>query len=964
MGDVKERRRRGNRNGDKGGNGGKQSNYHNAKQNSSHQSSTIPQRNNGAPPYKPHSTLLVQFTEETPTWYDCGRNTAGRDDTIFDNADGSSKKTTGKNTREMVSKYRQLADNIYSHEVSLSRQSGSGGASYSDKDEKWVENTMKRGTLKDRIAAMSVVVGMDCMHKIYALDMLLDLAGCGIGGAEMGAVPNARVGQMASEALADLFVNTLLPKDRKLISLESRPLHLYEGDKTLSPRVLLLWRYEEMMKQRYTSYLSRYLGRTLAGEDEPSKKNALTTASALLMQIPEGEEVLLTVVVNKIGDPGRKIASAAGHQLRLLLEEHPVMVNVVAREVQQLAHRPHLSPRALYNCVVFLNQLQLSRDEEEDDVKDTKNEATDNKKVTQKPPTLPASLINTYFHLFEMTVKKDEAAKKKNKKGPKQSSSKDATSSGMKSRLLSALLTGVNRAHPYLPKKDAAMEQHIDALYRISHTAPPAAATQALMLLFQLAVGSGESADVEAMVKDGSAIMRKDRFYRALYSKLVDTEMFSGRQLTLFFNLLYKAMKYDTTPERVAAFAKRLMHTVLHLSSSVICGSLFMLSEIMRCHPELQKEVDPSIADVLFDPTKREPSAAFSGKVHVPKNLWELSLLAHHFHPSVTRFTGGSDGSISYKGDPLKDFALAPFLDKFAFKNPKSLDKLSKQLKRGYSIAERKSGLGSGMVTALPMNDPSYLQGKDITEEEQFFNNYFVERARRDEIKGIVRGSGADKDKDDSDLEDEAMDAAEADEMVDHFGDTDSEEEDFVNQLAEKLMENSGNGKANFDKEDPDMDDWSDFGSDDDDDKNVDENIEKKEDDDSSYDSGQDGDAFMDAVSSDDDDEDVGSVFAAMDGVDSGSDDGDGGPDTPFGMLGGDGSSDDNSFSESQSSQKDKKKQSKRKKAVKASVFADAEEYENQIEEQIQKYGNDSEPAMQEEEKSPKNNKKRRKKKR
>ena len=89
-----------------------------------------------------------------------------------------------------------------------------------------------------------------------------------------------------------------------------------------------------------------------------------------------------------------------------------------------------------------------------------------------------------------MTVKKDEATKKK---GSKQSNSKDSSSSGMKSRLLSALLTGVNRAHPYLPKKDAAMEQHIDALYRISHTAPPAAATQALILFFQLAVGSRES---------------------------------------------------------------------------------------------------------------------------------------------------------------------------------------------------------------------------------------------------------------------------------------------------------------------------------------------------------------------------------------------------------------------------------------------------------------------------------------
>lgn len=287
--------------------------------------------------YKAHSTLLVQFTEETPTWYDCGRNTPGRDDTIANLKQQNQPVNTNKNTRHIVSKYRALSDEIYIHEVALSRKTG---ATHSDKDEKWVENTMKRGTLKDRIAAMSVVVGMDCLHKLHALDMLLNLAGCGVDTrhGEMGSIPNSRVGQLASEALSDLFANTLLPKHRKLIPLEARPLYLYEGKRTLSPRVLLLWRYEEMIKQRYASFLSRYLGRTLAGEDEQSKKTALVTASLLLKDIPEGEEILLPMIVNKIGDPGRKVASAAGHQLRLILEEHPVMTSIIAREVSLQAH--------------------------------------------------------------------------------------------------------------------------------------------------------------------------------------------------------------------------------------------------------------------------------------------------------------------------------------------------------------------------------------------------------------------------------------------------------------------------------------------------------------------------------------------------------------------------------------------------------------------------------------------------
>eukprot|EP00804_Cyclotella_cryptica_P006661 CCRYP_008598-RA/>CCRYP_008598-RA protein AED:0.02 eAED:0.02 QI:297/0.5/0.66/1/0.5/0.66/3/66/963 len=895
--------------------------------------------------FKPHNTLLVQFTEQTPTWYDCGRNTPGRDDVISTLSGKSSK----GNTREIISKYRQLADDIYAREVALSRSSQSqNSSSDQEKDEKWVENTMKRGTLKDRIAAMSVVVSMDCIHKLYALDMLLDLAGCGVtNGNNNSNAPNSRIGQMASEALADLFINTLLPKDRKLLSLEQRPLYQYEK-KTLSPRILMLWRYEEMMKMRYASYIQRYLGRTLGGEDELSKRNALITASTLLKEIPEGEEVLLTLIVNKIGDPGKKIASAAGHQLRGVLEEHPVMVNVVAREiadslkiqilpycqVQQLAHRPHLSPRALYNCVIFLNQLQLSRDEEEEDstaasknTNPSKASSTTNVRV----PSLPASLINTYFHLFETAVQKDQSNKKKGSKS-NSSSMSNTDSSGMKSRLLSALLTGVNRAHPYLPRKDAAMEQHIDALYRISHTAPPAAATQALMLLFQLAVGSGEEAGHEEeggrkqvlpakKEEEDGITMRKDRFYRALYSKIGGGEMFSGRQLTLFFNLLYKAMKYDTSTERICAFSKRLLHTVLHQSSSIICGTLFLLSEIVKCHPEILRADSTTAEEALFDPSKREPRAAFGGKTtSLAGSLWELSLLVNHFHPSVSKFTSSTDGNISYAGDPLKDFGLAPFLDKFAFRNPKSVNKS----KRGVEgIAGRKTLTAKS--TGLPMNDPSFLEAENIPAEEKFFHQFFMERAKRDEIKGVIRGSGRSKDRDGE--EDEALDAAEkvADEDFD-WSDADSEEEAFATQLAERLMERGGNGKANFDDEDPDMDDWSDFGSDDDD---VAEHVLERasDNDEDDIDGMNHEDAFMDADSSDADEN---QFVGGTNGDDSESDGFDG-----FEVLDGsdeDSSSDDDQARRAEITPDTKSSKGKKRKKAESSIYADAEEYEKLIE--------------------------------
>ena len=361
--------------------------------------------------YHAHKTPLIQFDEECRTWYDYGKNLPGRNDTTTTDPPGP----MDQPNRNFVAKCRSIGDMIFQCEMQLV---GKGLTP----DDRWVESTMRKGTLKDRIAAMSVTVSADPIHKFYALDGLLSMVGC----SESGGKTNSRVAQLTAEAIDDLFLNTLLPTDRKLLSLSQRPLYRYETAKngknsktTLSPRILLLWRFEEMVKEKYEMYLRKYMSQTLQEGADLQKITILQSAGNLLSSVPEGESVLLSMMVNKLGDPGKKTASAAGHHLRVVLQKHPNMQLIVAREVQQLAHRPHLSPRALYNCIVFLNQLKLTKDENPEEVTF--------KKYQEDP--LPASLIKTYFRLFEVAVK----AKKE-----KHAESSDGAH--MKSRLLSALL--------------------------------------------------------------------------------------------------------------------------------------------------------------------------------------------------------------------------------------------------------------------------------------------------------------------------------------------------------------------------------------------------------------------------------------------------------------------------------------------------------------------------------------------
>jgi ribosome biogenesis protein MAK21 len=62
--------------------------------------------------------------------------------------------------------------------------------------------------------------------------------------------------------------------------------------------------------------------------------------------------------MNKLGDPDRKVASRSMYRLQLLLKSHAAMANTVVKFCQAFLGRPNLSPRGVYNGVIFLNQVR------------------------------------------------------------------------------------------------------------------------------------------------------------------------------------------------------------------------------------------------------------------------------------------------------------------------------------------------------------------------------------------------------------------------------------------------------------------------------------------------------------------------------------------------------------------------------------------------------------------------------
>ncbi|XP_023213103.1 CCAAT/enhancer-binding protein zeta-like [Centruroides sculpturatus] len=323
----------------------------------------------------------------------------------------------------------------------------------------------------------------------------------------------------------------------------------------------------------------------------------------------------------------------------------------------------------------------------------------------------------------------------------------------VENKMMSALLTGVNRAFPFVKDDKLVLIEQMDTLYQIVHLVSFNISIQALMLLFQV---------------HGLDETLSDRFYVVLYKKLLDPGLSHSTRQTMFLNLIYRALKRDHIEQRVKAFVKRLFQVCEYQAPGLVCGTLILVSQLLKEHPNLLNSNNISIAssddgedddsyehyeDVseneertkesnfksnskqnsswlhrnnlqvhgctaskLYNPNHRNPLYA-GAEYSIP---WELTLLTKHFHPSVSVFSQQvlKGKCIEYDGDPLHDFTLIKFLDKFVYRNPKK-SKLSPCENERQKIFGRQHQLKQQSLNINSSNSDN------ARPEEKFLYQYF-----------------------------------------------------------------------------------------------------------------------------------------------------------------------------------------------------------------------------------------------
>eukprot|EP00358_Blepharisma_japonicum_P003611 CAMPEP_0202955020 /NCGR_PEP_ID=MMETSP1395-20130829/51368_1 /ASSEMBLY_ACC=CAM_ASM_000871 /TAXON_ID=5961 /ORGANISM="Blepharisma japonicum, Strain Stock R1072" /LENGTH=208 /DNA_ID=CAMNT_0049671081 /DNA_START=1183 /DNA_END=1806 /DNA_ORIENTATION=- len=127
---------------------------------------------------------------------------------------------------------------------------------------------------------------------------------------------------------------------------------------------------------------------------------------------------------------------------------------------------------------------------------------------------------------------------------------------------------------------------------------------------------------------------------------------------------------------------------------------------------EKENNEKPSLSG--YDPIKREPK--YSGAEYA--NFYELKQLTKNLHPTISKWAQKilNNEPIEYEGDPLLDFSLINFLDRFAYRNPKT------------SIISKLQGKKVRMSLVEETVNSKNFKLKDeneVREEEKFFHKYF-----------------------------------------------------------------------------------------------------------------------------------------------------------------------------------------------------------------------------------------------
>ncbi|KAG6879074.1 hypothetical protein C0992_005354 [Termitomyces sp. T32_za158] len=712
-------------------------------------------------------------------------------------------------TPDQLASLTKKATDLHNADIRAFQSSSSSNSSSSETT--FLSKIIQSGTLSDRLSALTLLVQSSPVHNTKALETLKGMAerGKGKGGREESL--------KALRCIVDWWVGGGAP-DRKLKYFRDQPLN----HPNVSDKILVGWYYEDWLKKYFFSIL-QILESLSLDPLQYVRTQSITLLFTLLRDKPEQEQNLLRLLVNKLGDIEKPICSRASYHLLQLLQTHPSMKTVVVREIIALVLRPPAPPSVPSVPPSKGTHIRFTDAEPKPKSKSKSKSTSSEKKsgnaharyyatitfnqivLTPGDRDVALKLIEVYFEMFKELlgedpvedvehtsvveepgeVVKDKKGRVKVRDGKKKGKGKVIEVKGAAgfaevedahSRLISAILTGVNRALPFakIDAGDSGLNKHIDTLFLITHKSTFNISLQALVLIQQISSTLSSSASGTSTSTSKSIV---DRYYRTLYESLHDIRLAASSKQAMYLNLLFKSIKADAgnaNGERVKAIVRRFVQLLASGGSGAtefVAGGLYLLGELFGTVPGLRSILNEPANPKAepYDPRKRDPLYAHASS----SPIWELTPLLHHYHPAIALHARQllTSQPLTASAD-LSQNTLSHFLDRFVYKNPKKAKQDVSKAKGASAMQPAASGLdGTGVKLlkgevedAALMNEAQFLQkrAEDVPVDQK------SEREKAKATKVGKRKNHAE----------EESDAVESDEEQEKVAQDDSDEEE------------------------------------------------------------------------------------------------------------------------------------------------------------------------------------------
>ena len=743
-----------------------------------------------------------------------------------------------------------------------------------NKEKRWTHDILQKGTYDDKISSLLLYIRQSPKMTLKYLEILIKLA----------ENKNRRKNDGVIIGLKDLFLGSILDNKKYLAFNQKYNNKDKEVLKNINDEELINSYYDDKIHHLYLRFIN-ILEETINNENIINiKKKNLDHLYEMLIKQPEGEEKILQDIVNKLGDTSTEISNHTIKLLKQIQEQHMNMSTVILKYVTTF-YTMNNKNEARLNALNFLVQMEIPHG---------------NNKVYLEES------INFFFNLFNQISSdsdtknsnnninqknlKNEKNKKKQKK-LKKLILENQNQNTLNEKFLSLIVKRINILFKYVKKQQKQMEkineiihEKILVLFRLSHNKSLKLSIEILKLLFGIIT-----------TQDQNFV---DRYYKSLYDLISNHSLSSSKHVKEGLKLILMSLMFDNNTNRICSFLKRLLEMSLVSEPPYIICILIIISQVLRNKNKLWKmlEREQTKINIFYESSKRDPQ--FAQGEHSFLN--ELYLLQKHYHPSVQRMAkfileNYNKEIISYDGDPLMDFSLINFLEKFMLKNPKI-----KKVKKETKIIENdddelKKFLRDGEDNKNNnniQNDNDKEKNENDFEFIEKFNKIYPEiTSDKNYFKKLKKKEK--KLKNEEEIDDEIGDK--------EYGE--GKEDEDMEKFADKVIEDEYK-KFGKDIDDDDLGDYQD--DDDEDDKKENESEEKEKED-------NDEDDDIDDIG--EDNEEIEDLFTEEENEENIDEEDD----------------NDNNEEEEFEEQKTNKNNNKRKKEEKESEFMDAEEYYKNI---------------------------------